>query len=55
MHISVLKFLMGVFIGMILIAASPQIYNFFLDSFAAIGNSRVNVIFSVNDPMEKIK
>ena len=52
MHISVLKFLMGVFIGMILIAASPQIYNFFLDSFAAIGAGRVNVIF---EPMEKIK
>jgi hypothetical protein len=43
---------MGVIVGMILITSSPQIYNFFLDSFAAIGAGRVNVIF---EPMEKIK
>jgi len=48
----VFKFLMGMIVGMILITLSPQIYNFFLDSFDAIGAARVNVIFG---HMEKIK
>jgi len=36
---------MGAIVGMFLVTSSPQIYNFFLDSLAAIGAARVNVIF----------